>query len=77
MNTDIELVEELKKRNTEGRYDRLIANAESGMYNDWRSMIAMPKMSLAKELHEFPELADLREAVINGVYDEDIPKKTE
>jgi hypothetical protein len=75
MNTDIELVDELTARNEGGRYDILIANAKSGMYHDYRSMIAMPKMSLAKELSQFPELADLREAVINGKFDEDFPKK--
>ena len=76
MNTDIELVDELVKRNADGRYDILISNAKSGMYHDFKSRIAMPKMSLAKELHQYPELADLREAVINGQYDEDFPKKS-
>jgi hypothetical protein len=75
MNTDIELVEELRKRNKDGRYDALIADAFNGMYHDFKTTIALPKMTLADALAQFPELKDLRQDVINGEYDEEWPDK--
>lgn len=74
MNTDKELVELLEQRNVSGRYDNLIARAKSGDFHDFKTTTeATPKMALAHELAQFPELNDVRQAVINGMYDEEWP----
>lgn len=74
--THIELVEELTKRNTEGKYDALIERAKNKGYHDFKfdeekyEDCICPKMDLAGDLSAFPELADIRNAVIGGEYDE-------
>lgn len=68
--TDVELVAELEKRNLNGRYDEIINNAITGVYHDFKSDEAAPKILLVSHLSEFAELEDVTEDVQNGVYDE-------
>lgn len=72
--TDKELVIELVKRNHKGRYDDIIQMAVARWFHDFKAPEnARPgdKIMLAEILHNFPELNDIREDVINGVYDEE------
>lgn len=71
--TDKELVALLKKRNYDGQYDDLIEKAAKGYFHDFKSDLATPKMALAAELEKFPELADIRKAVMDGEYDDEHP----
>jgi len=65
-----DLPEELRDRNQDGRYEQIIKNALANVYHDFKSEEAMPKAVLVNDLDQFPELADIREAVINGKYDD-------
>jgi hypothetical protein len=73
MTTDKDLVELLQQRNTNGRYDKLIAQAANGDFHDFKTQHALPKLMLVSALDKFHELSDIREAVINGDYDEPFP----
>jgi len=74
--TNKELVEELTERNTKGKYDALIERAKTNGYHDFKfdedkyADCICPKTDLVNDLFAFPELADVRKDVINGVYDE-------
>lgn len=71
--TDKELVIELIIRNKQGRYDELIHMAVARYFHDFKSPDDGPagdKLLLVEILSKFPELADIRKAVIDGVYDE-------
>jgi len=72
--TNKELVEELTLLNTEGKYDKIIARAKKNDYHDFKSDPDSdsigPKMDLVNDLVEFPELEEIRNAVMNGDYDE-------
>lgn len=69
--TTVELVEELEKRNVDGKYNRIIAEAKAGEYHDFRNnKYATPKVTLVAHLGEFPELSDIGKDVMTGVYDE-------
>lgn len=69
--TMVELVEELEKRNVDGKYDQIISEAKAGDYHDFRSEVhAVPKVMLVNRLGEFPELKDIALDVMTGVYDE-------
>jgi hypothetical protein len=74
--TNKELVTELTERNTEGKYDKLIERAKDNGYHDFKfdedkyEDCICPKMDLVEDLKTFPELNDIREAVIGGDYDE-------
>jgi hypothetical protein len=68
--TDKDLVEVLEKRNTAGRYDLLIQQARQGLFHDFKTTLGLPKMALVQALDHYPELADIRKDVANGVYDE-------
>jgi hypothetical protein len=73
--TNIDLAELLETRNT-GRYDELIRKARAYAYHDFKqhkydpNCDYEPKMFLLIDLQQFPELADVRQAVMDGVYDE-------
>lgn len=69
--TNKDLVELLQQRNTGNKYDQLIQNALAGMYHDWKSEEATPKMLLREHLGAFPELNDIAEMVMKGDFDED------
>lgn len=67
----VELVEELQKRNTSGAYDAMIAEAKAGEFHDFKNeKYTCGKVELADQLSKFPELTDIRTAVIQGEYDE-------
>jgi len=69
--TDVHFAEELDSRNPY-KYKQLIMDAQKGMFHDFKSSLATPKMELAKRLLEYPELNDLREGIISGEFDEPI-----
>ncbi len=71
--TTKDLVQELTGRNSAGRYDSIIARAKDNGYHDFKCTdedIICPKMDLCNDLSVFPELADIRQAVMDGEYDE-------
>ncbi len=74
--TNIELVSELTKRNTDGRYNSIIERAADKGYHDFKfdedkyEDCICPKIDLVDDLDKFPELNDVRQDVINGIYDE-------
>lgn len=69
--TIIELVQELAERNSEGKYDEMIFEAQSGEYHDFKNnKYVCGKVELVNKLADFPELSDIRDAVIAGSYDE-------
>lgn len=72
--TNKELVQELQERNTERRYDQLIINAKSGRYHDYKNPedVVCGKVELVLDLSPFPELQDIRKAVMDGDYDEEM-----
>lgn len=72
MSTNIELVAELEKLNTSHKYDRLIKNARDNHYHNFKAPedVVCGKVLLVEHLSDFPELAEIRQKVINGVYDE-------
>lgn len=71
--TNKELVEELEKRNKDGRYAKLILNALNNRYHDYKNPedVICGKVELVKDLAAFPELEDIRREVLLGVYDEE------
>lgn len=67
----VELVEELTKRNKDGKYDHMIEEAKAGEYHDFKNKkYDCGKVELATQLANFPELEDIRDEVITGEYDE-------
>lgn len=68
--TKKELPELLEQRNTEGKYDSLIWNAKQGLFHDFESDSATPKVLLLKKLRQYPELEDVAQMVMNGEFDE-------
>lgn len=69
--TTVELVQELEKRNVDSRYDQIIAEAKEGEFHDFKNnKYATPKIALVGYLDKFPELTDIKKAVIAGEYDE-------
>lgn len=70
-NTMVELVEELIKRNTDGKFDTLISEAKAGEFHDYKNKkYACGKVAFVSMAGNYPELADLVNDVKNGVYDE-------
>lgn len=75
--TNIELVNELIKRNTKGKYHAIIERARDKGYHDFKfdeekyPDCVCPKIDLVADLAKFPELEDIRKAVIDGEYDEE------
>ena len=80
MNTNLDLVLVLKRRNNNGKYDALIERAANFGYHCFKydsieehpeyGECLCPKMQLSEDLLLFPELEDVRNDVMNGVYDE-------
>jgi hypothetical protein len=74
--TNIELVNELIKRNSSGKYHAIIERARENGYHDFKfdedkyPDCTCPKIDLVNDLTEFSELSDIRKAVIDGEYDE-------
>ena len=75
--TNKELVEELEKRNEDNRYDRLIDNAKSNRYHDFKNPedVVCGKVELMQDLSQFPELVDVKNRVIAGEYDEEMDEE--
>ncbi len=71
--TSKDLVEELTRINIGSRYDELIAKAKDNWYHDYKNpgQVVCGKVELINDLEKFPELAYIREAVMNGEYDEE------
>lgn len=72
--TYVELVVELSARNEERRYDEIIRMAHNKYFHDFKApedASATPKAHLMELLARFPELEDIRQAVIRGDYDEE------
>jgi hypothetical protein len=72
MNTHKDLPQILRKRNSAGKYDELIMNAEAFHYHDFKTDNAAPKMTLVQDLQAFPELTDIAQMVMNGQFDESL-----
>jgi hypothetical protein len=54
-------------------YEEIIAEAKAGEYHDYKNnKYTCGKMELVVKLKKFPALDDIREAVINGEYDEEM-----
>lgn len=71
--TNTDLVAELEKRNSAGKYDRIIQRSKDNIYHDFKSppeLFAEPKSQLLLDLQQFPELHDIAADVINGIYDD-------
>jgi hypothetical protein len=69
--TMVELVDELTKRNKDGKYDELISEAKAGEYHDYKNKKhACGKVAFCADASKFPELNDLIQDVQHGVYDE-------
>jgi hypothetical protein len=68
--TDKDLVEILEARNTNGKYDDLISNCKNFRYHDFKAEHPTPKKLLYMHLEAFPELYDLKQAVMRGQFDE-------
>jgi len=69
--TMIELPQELEALNKDGKYDEIIAEAKAGEYHDYKNQkYTCGKVAVVEKLNEFPELNHIRNAVINGDYDE-------
>lgn len=68
--TSVDLPVVLEARNKDGIYDNLIVRAKNNTYHDYKSDEVMPKVVLVNDLAVFPELQDIRQDIINGVYDE-------
>lgn len=68
--TNKELVQQLENRNTDGRYDEIIARAKANEYHDFKSSHTAPKLVLLADLQQHKDTEDLVDAVINGDYDE-------
>lgn len=68
-----DLSEELEELNQEGIYNKLIKNAKSGRYHDFKNPDDVPcgKIELVRDLDSYPELSEIRAKVIDGYYDEE------
>lgn len=74
--TMVELVSELEALNKEGKYNQIISEAKAGEYHDFKNQKHVcGKVALAGELEQFPELHHIRQAVINGEYDEEMDEE--
>lgn len=70
-NTMVELVDELTKRNKDGKFDQMINDAKTGEYHDYKNKkYDFGKVAFVTHASVYPELADLVEDVKKGVYDE-------
>ena len=72
--TNKELVEELEKRNVNGRLDKIIANAKANRYHDYKNPddVVCGKMQFLADTHSVQDLVgDLQQQIKDGVYDEE------
>jgi hypothetical protein len=53
------------------RFSGLIEKAVKGMYHDYKSDLATPKVELVNDLSRFPELEEIRQMVMEGEFDEE------
>lgn len=67
--SNVHLPNELRKRD-EKKYATLIENAANNVYHDFKSNETMPKVKLVSDLTAYPELSDIRQDVMDGVYDD-------
>ena len=73
--TMTDLPAELEARDAE-KYAEIISEAKAGEYHDFKNnKHACGKVALAAELEQFPELHDIRQAVINSDYDEEMDEE--
>lgn len=74
--TNRDLVLELSKLDQMGELRPIIINALKNKYHDFKSSVVAPKQELVKDLNDainkykHPGLNQIKQAVINGVYDE-------
>jgi hypothetical protein len=70
--TAVDLVNILSARNKDGRYDKLINEARHNHFHTYKSPLEInnPKDYLIECLAAFPELTDISQEVVAGVYDE-------
>lgn len=70
--TNKELVIELQALNKDNRLDQIINKAIAGHYHDFKAPehVVCGKMEFGNDSAWFPELIELRQAVIDGDYDE-------
>ena len=68
---------ELNKFNFDGRLNEIINKPRQGYYHDFKfdlvdpdSMYPDPKTQLLSELEPFPELENVRQSVIDGIFDD-------
>jgi len=78
--TKVDLVKELTELNVNGKYNAIINRAKNNGYHDFKfedvpnhpeyGDCICPKAQLVEDLSKFPELNQIRDAVINGQFDE-------
>lgn len=70
--TTKELVIELQALNKDGRLSNIISKASLGFYHDFKAPehVICGKTDFVNDSASFPELKELRRAVMNGDYDE-------
>lgn len=70
--TNKELVEDLQAINTNGQFDKLIKMAKANYFHDYKQPedVVCGKMLFAELSANIPELKPLRDAIINGEFDE-------
>ena len=70
--TNKELVADLELVNKSGKFDFIIAKAKANFYHDYKQPehIVCGKTEFVNDAKGFPELKHLRDAVMNGEYDE-------
>lgn len=67
----VELVSELEALNKDGKYDEMIAEAKAGEYHDYKNKkYICGKLEIVNKLSNFPELNHIRQAIMDGDYDE-------
>lgn len=71
--TNKELVAELEKVNKDGKFDKIIQQAKDNYYHDYKQPehVVCGKILFVAETANIPELSALRNAVMNGEYDEE------
>jgi len=70
MNTITDLPKILRARGA-ARYKTIIDKAVVGTYHDYKSQLNMCKVELVNDLARYPELEDIKQAVMEGKYDEE------
>lgn len=70
--TNKELVADLELVNVNGKFDKFVEQAKNNFYHDYKQPdhIVCGKTLFVNETQGIPELKHLRDAIINGEYDE-------